>query len=163
MNTHRIGLIAASVAAAAAAVAITTGTAAAHDGSGISEGHGRFAAAQFDWHLKRDSDGHVSGYFKGVATQPGGLLVAPEGPITCARFEGNKVGFLYPLEDNTRPFILKSQYIMIVGEDNGGHGRDKIGFIGPAPKVAFPGCEPGPTPFNVFQGHVHVDSDGSHD
>ena len=164
MNTHRKWIAATSVLAAAAAVAITTGTAVAHDGSGTSEGHGRFALAQFDWHLQRDSDGHVSGYFKAVATQPGGLFVAPEGPVTCARFEGNRVGFLYPLKDNTRPFFLKGQYIMITGEDNGGHGRDKVGFLGPAPKAAFPGCEPGPTPFNVFQGHAHVDThDSAHD
>lgn len=101
----------------------------------------------------------MSGYFKAVATQPGGLLVAPQGPVICADFEGNKVGFRYPLEDNTRPSLAKGTYIMITAEDNGGNGRDKVGFVGPGPKAAFPSCHPGLTPFAVTSGHTHVDSD----
>jgi hypothetical protein len=139
-------------------VAVGGGTASARDRSGSSEGHGRFALASFNWHLERDSDGRVSGYFKAVATQPGGLLVAPQGPVTCAEFDGNKVGFLYPLEGATRPCLLKRTYIMITAEDNGGHGRDKVGFLGPAPREAFPGCQPGFTPFAVTSGHTRVDS-----
>jgi hypothetical protein len=139
-------------------VAVCGGTASARDGSGSSEGHGTFALSSFKWHLKRDSDGHVSGYFKGVGTQPAGLLIAPQGPVTCAEFDGNKVGFLYPLEDNTRPFLLKGTYILISAEDNGGHGRDKIGFLGPAPREAFPDCHPSFTPFDVTSGHTRVDS-----
>jgi hypothetical protein len=155
----RIGAV---VAAAAAAVLAITGTAIAHDGSGRSEGHGTFALGSFDWRFQRDSDGHVSGYFKAVATQPAGILVAPQGRVTCASFEGNKVGFLYLLEGNTRPAVAKGTYILITAEDNGGHGRDKVGFLGPAPKAAFPGCDPSLTPFNVISGHTRVDS-GSDD
>jgi hypothetical protein len=153
----RIGVVIA--VAATVALAVGGGTAIAQDDSGSSQGHGTFALASFDWHFQRDSDGHVSGYFKGTATQPGGVLVAPEGRVTCADFEGNKVGFLYPLEDDTRPSLAKGTYIMITAEDNGGGGRDKIGFVGPAPKEAFPGCHPGVTPFSVTSGHTRVDSE----
>lgn len=157
----RIGAV---VAAAGVALLSITGVAIAHDGSGSSEGHGTFALATFNWHFDRDSDGHVSGYFKAVATQPGGIFVAPQGPVTCAVFEGNKVGFLYPLEDNTKPAIAKGTYILITAEDNGGHGRDKIGFLGPAPKAAFPGCSPNLSPalFPVTSGYTKIDS-GSDD
>jgi hypothetical protein len=145
--------------AVALALAASVGTAIADGDAHSSDAHGTFALASFDWHFHQDSDGQVHGYFKAVATQPGGLLVAPEGPVTCARFEGNKVGFLYPLEDDTRPALAKGTYILITAEDNGGNGRDKIGFVGPAPKAAFPDCRPGATPFSVTSGHTRVDGD----
>jgi hypothetical protein len=144
-------------------LAVGGGIATARDGSGSSEGHGTFALASFKWHVERDSDGHVSGYFKAVGTQPAGLLVAPQGRVTCAEFDGNKVGFLYVLEDNTRPILAKGTYILITAEDNGGHGRDKVGFVGPAPREAFPGCQPSFTPFSVTSGYTRVDSDSDSD
>lgn len=136
------------------------GTASARDGSGTSEGDGVFALASFKWHLERDSDGHVSGYFKAVGTQPAGLVVAPRGRVTCVEFDGNRVGFRYRLEDSTRPSLLRGTYIMITAEDNGGHGRDKLGFLGPAPEPAFlGGCKPGLAEFPVTSGYTDVDAD----
>jgi hypothetical protein len=146
---------------AATALLVTAGTASADDRSGHAEGHGRILTNSFDFHVRRDSDGHVHGYFKAVATAPFGILIAPEGPVTCAEFDGNKVGFLYPLRDETRPFFAKGQYIMIVAEENV-HGPDKVGFLGPAPRAAFPGCNPDFPPAMpiqpVISGHIDVDS-----
>lgn len=83
--------------------------------------------------------------------------------MSCAEFDGNKVDFLYPLEDNPRRILLKGTYILIPAEDNGGHGRDKIGFVGPAPREAFSNCHPSATPFDVTSGHTRVDSDSGFD
>jgi hypothetical protein len=54
-------------------------------------------------------------------------------------------------------------YILISAEDNGGHGRDKIGFLGPARRDAFPNRQPGFTPFNVTSGHTRVHSHSDSD
>ena len=153
----RARIVAAFASTAAAALLLTAGTASADDGSGRSEAHGSTAIASVDWHVSRDGSGHAKGYFEGVATQPGGALVDLKGPATCVEFDGNKVGFLYPVEDDSRPFLLKGQYVLITGEDNGGHGRDKMGFVGPAPKEFFPNCRPGLAPLTVDEGHISVD------
>jgi hypothetical protein len=144
--------------AATATLLVAAGTASAHDGSGQSEAHGKTVINSFDWHVSRDGDGHADGYFKARGTPPSNILVKLAGPATCVDFEGNRVGFLYPIEDHSRPFILKGQYILITGEDNGGHGRDKLGFVGPAPREFFHGCRPGLAPLSV-DGHIAVDQD----
>jgi hypothetical protein len=141
---------------AAASLLVTAATASAHDRSGHSEGHGRTALYSFDWQVSRDSDGRVQGYFTAKATSPADVLVAPQGPATCVDFVGNKVGFLYPIQDNSRPAVAKGQYVLITGEDNGGKGRDRTGFVGPAPKEFFHGCQPDAAPLAV-DGRVHVD------
>ncbi len=157
MRTRARVVAAFASAAAVAALLLTAGTASARDGSGRSEAHGKTAIASFNWHVSRDGSGHAKGYFEGVATQPGGALVDLKGPATCVEIAGNKVGFLYPVEDNSRPFILKGQYVLITGEDNGGKGRDKMGFVGPAPKEFFPNCSPSFAPLSVSEGHISVD------
>jgi hypothetical protein len=141
--------------ATAATLVFTAGTASAHDNSGRSEGHGMSPIAIFDWHVSRDSDGRAHGYFKGKAPYGASLLISLEGPATCVKIEGNKVGFLYPVRDRSRPFLLKQQYILISGEDNGGHGRDKMGF---QPSASSFGCTPSATPFPVSKGHISVQS-----
>jgi hypothetical protein len=114
----------------------------------------------FHWHLSRDSDGHVHGYFeKGALPKPGDALLSLQGPVTCADFEGNRLGFLYPVEDKSRPFFAKGQFVLISAEDNGGHGRDRVGFYGPAPREFFHGCKPVFAPFPVTSGRIHIDSD----
>jgi hypothetical protein len=151
----RIG--AAAVIAAGTALLITAGTASAHDRSGHSEAHGKTVIASFDWHISRDGDGRSHGYFTATATEPAGVLVALAGPATCVDVEGNKVGFLYPIEDHSRPFLLRGQYVMVTGVDNGGNGRDRMGFLGPAPEEVFHGCRPGLAPLAV-DGHIRVDN-----
>jgi hypothetical protein len=110
------------------------------------------------WHVTRDSDGHVHGYFKkGALPPPGDAVFALQGHVTCAKFEGNKVSFLYRVEDKSRPFLANGQYVLIVGEDHGGHGRDRVGFYPAYPKQF--GCKLLPAPLPVTSGRVHVDSD----
>ena len=141
------------VALVAAAMLVTVGTATAHDGSGESRAHGMSPIASFDWHVSRDSDGHPHGYFRGKAPYGLDVLIALEGPATCVDIEGNKVGFIYPVTDHSRPFILKGQYILITGEDNGGNGRDKMGF---QPTTSATGCSPSVDLFPVTSGHIEV-------
>jgi hypothetical protein len=109
--------------------------------------------ASFDWHVSRDSDGRPHGYFRGKAPYGLGALVSLEGPATCVEIEGNKVGFIYPVQDRSRPFILKGQYILITGEDNGGNGRDKMGF---QPTTSSSGCSPSVDLLPVTSGHIAV-------
>lgn len=139
--------------AATTTLLITAGTASADDNAGRSEGHGSSPIAIFDWHVSRDSDGHAHGYFKGKAPYGGEILVSLEGPATCVDIQDNKVGFLYPVEDKSRPFALKGQYILITGEDNGGNGRDKMGF---QPSATTADCAPSVAPFPV-DGHINVE------
>jgi hypothetical protein len=149
----RIGTAVMAVAATATLL-VTTGTANAHDRSGHSHAHGSTPIADFDWHVSRDSHGRAHGYFKGKAPDGAALLISLEGPATCVDIEGNKVGFLYPVEDHSRPFLLKGQSILITGVDNGGHGRDKMGF---SPIGFFHDCHPSIAPFPVTSGHIEVD------
>lgn len=147
------------VAAVSATMLLASaGIASAHDESGRSEAHGKTVLASFDWHVSRDSDGAAHGYFRSKSTSPFDPLIHLQGPATCVDIEGNRVGFLYPIEDSSRPFLIKGQYVLITGEDNGGHGRDKMGFLGPAPKEFFPGCAPGVAPLSV-DGHIAVHDD----
>jgi hypothetical protein len=143
------------LAAAVTTLLVAVGTASAHDGSGHSEARGTTAINSFEWHVSRNGHGRPEGYFKAKGTGPSAVLVSLRGPATCVTFEGNKVGFLYPVEDNSRPFLLQGQYIQITGEDNGGHGRDKLGFVGPAPREFFQGCRPGLALLSVT-GHIAV-------
>ena len=142
-----------AVAVTAASVLTTVGTASAHDGSGHSEAHGTSPIAIFDWHVSRDSDGRAHGYFKGRAPYGADVLVSLEGPATCVDIEGNKVGLLYPVVDHSRPFLLRGQSILITGIDNGGHGRDRMGF---QPAAIFHSCHPSVAPFPV-SGRITVE------
>jgi hypothetical protein len=154
MNTRaRIGA-AVATAVATATLLVTTGSASAHDGSGRSEAHGSSPIADFDWHVSRDSNGRPHGYFKGKAPYGADILIFLEGPATCVDIEGNQVGFLYPVEDNSRPFILKGQSILITGVDNGGQGRDRMGF---SPIGFFNDCHPSIAPLPVTSGHIKVE------
>ena len=149
----RVGAGVVAAATAAAVLLVTGGTASAHDGSGRSEANGTSPIAIFNWHVSRDSDGRAHGYFHGKAPYGGDILVSLEGPATCVDIEGNKVGFLYPVVDRSRPFFLKGQYILITGVDNGGGGRDRMGF---QPELLSQGCHPSVAPFPV-SGRIQVD------
>lgn len=135
-----------------------SGTASAHESDDNSaSGSGRTALFAFEFDVHRDSDGKAHGYFSAKATSPADTLIAPQGPATCAAFDGNKVGFLYPLEDNSKPAALKGQVILITAQDNGPGQTDAIGFLGPAPAAAFPDCHPNvatmPVDGNIKVGH----------
>lgn len=83
----------------------------------------------------------MGGYFAAVGTPPSNLLVAPQGPVTCAAFRPGEVSFLYPLGPGSRPALPPGfTAILIVAKDGGPHGPDAIGFVGPAPIQTFTGC-----------------------
>lgn len=71
------------------------------------------------------------------------------GPITCLQVQGNRAGFIYPIDDSSKPEAARGKAVLIWVEDNGPTG-DKMGFFGPAPldQLNF-GCAPGPTPLAV--------------
>jgi hypothetical protein len=150
-------------AALAAAVTLSlagVGTAHATDRSGSSDARGKTAVDSFVWHVRRDSSGRSEGYFSAQAIMPANLLLALQGPATCVDIEGNAVGFLYMISDNSRPSALRGQYILYTGIDNGGGGRDRLGFVGPAPRAVFGGCSPRPQTATLpVDGHIAVRND----
>ena len=86
------------------------------------------------------ADTDVTGYFA-ASVVPSGGLIAPQGPVTCAAFDGKTVSFLYPLNEKTSPPVPPNlTAILIVAKDGGPNGAgDTVGFFGPAPIVAFGG------------------------
>ena len=87
------------------------------------------------------AESDVTGYFAATVVPSGGL-VAPQGPVTCAAFDGDTVSFLYPLNEKSNPPALAGNGILIVAKDGGATG-DEIGFFGPAPLIAFQGNQCG--------------------
>jgi hypothetical protein len=88
------------------------------------------------------ADPHAAGgYFAAAGTPPSNVLVAPQGPVTCAAFRPGEVSFLYPLGPGSRPDLPGAPTaILIVAKDGGPQGPDAIGFVGPAPVQTFAGC-----------------------
>ena len=82
------------------------------------------------------------------------------GPITCLTVEGNRAGFIYPIDDESKPEAARGKAVLIWIEDNGATG-DKMGFFGPAPleELNF-GCAPGPTPLDITGPGVTVHDAG---
>jgi len=142
------------LASAAMAVALPVG--AAHGAADRDEvsGKGKSAIAAFEFagfNLGTSPDKPSGG--KWQATNP---LVDFRGPITCLHVEGNRAGFVYPIEEGSKPESAVGQAVLIFIEDNGDSG-DKMGFLGPAPASSFAnGCAPGPTPVAITEGGVTV-------
>lgn len=87
------------------------------------------------------------------ATNP---LIDFRGSITCLHVDGNRAGFLYPIEEGSSPESAVGQAVLIFIEDNG-DGGDKMGFLGPGPVEMFvDGCAPGATPLDITEGGVTV-------
>jgi hypothetical protein len=159
----RIAATALAVTASAALLATSaidgSSAALAHEDRGTTAtGDGATPLFTFKFHVHRDSDGRPSGYFTAAGVGPTGALIAPQGPVTCVEFDGNKVGFLYPLEDKTRPALLRGSgtAIMITAQDNGDGHLDTMGFLGPLPTSAFPGCKPTLTTMPVTSGNIDI-------
>lgn len=162
----RVRIAATALAATASAALLATGafdgsgaTASAHEDRGeTATGDGATPLFTFKFHVHRDSAGRPSGYFTAAGVGPTGALIAPQGPVTCVEFDGNKVGFLYPLEDKTRPALLRDSgtAIMITAQDNGDGRLDSMGFLGPLPTSAFPGCKPNVTTMPVTSGNIDI-------
>lgn len=138
-------LIAAIVAVAALALG---GTASAHDtdwgpwgahdcDAGRATGDGAMPLATFKFTVcANDHDPHdVAGYFRATGNFGSGVLIAPEGPVTCAVFQGDEVSFLYPLVGNKPPVPPNSTSILIYAKA-GGVGQGKTGFF-MAPTATF--------------------------
>jgi hypothetical protein len=130
-----------------------------HNSGAVSvSGEGKFALGTFDFDGYNDSDDPFdsSGYFKADGASPADAFLQLRGRVTCLEVDGNRAGFLYPIEDDSMPGVLKGQVIKISIEDGGDGSGDHIGFVGPAPEAAFPDCAPGLTPFEVTEGDVEV-------
>lgn len=140
-------------AAALAAALVTTGSAWADDEDVDSvRGDGSSALADFRFDGRNDDESGTDASGDFVAEN---ALMRLEGPITCLQVEGNRAGFIYPLEDGTNPEQLEGQAVLIYLEDNGSDG-DKMGFVGPGPIADMTSCAPGPTPVPVDEGDIEV-------
>lgn len=145
------GRVTALVATVVAILALAVGgTAWANDGSGSgsggggcaggqSSGHGTIITNSFDWTLCRHSanPNDVSGFFRAVGVGPTGAVVAPQGPVTCAAFQGDEVSFLYPLTTGSRPPLPSGATAILIYGKAGGPGVGKVGFTPPLPTASF--------------------------
>lgn len=80
------------------------------------------------------------------------------GPITCLHVDGNRAGFIYPVDESSSPEFARGQNVLISVEDNGAVG-DTMGFafLGPEAAGGFGiGCAPGPTPLTISGEGVTV-------
>lgn len=145
--------LALSALAGSLALVTATGAGAAAERDEVS-GKGMSAIAAFEFqgfNLGTSPDKPAGGTWH--ATNP---LVDFTGPITCLHVEGNRAGFIYPIEKGSKPEPAVGQSVLIFVEDNGDTG-DKMGFLGPAPAESFVnGCAPGPTPVDITEGGVTV-------
>ncbi|MGQ0466711.1 MAG: hypothetical protein ACT4QG_15470 [Sporichthyaceae bacterium] len=152
-TAYRLPFVLATTASVALALlpATTVHAAAARDevsGKGVSP----IAAFEFSgFNLGTTPDKPAGGQWQ--ATNP---LVDFKGPITCLHVDGNRAGFVYPIEQGSKPEAAVGQAVLIFIEDNGDSG-DKMGFVGPAPASSFGSdCAPGPTPVAITEGGVTV-------
>jgi hypothetical protein len=156
-NIVRAGLT--FVAAGMLVAGVGYGTASASDQDSVT-GDGSFALGDFKFHGQNKSDDQFKSTGDFEAKGPGlaKALIALKGPITCLNVEGNRAGFLYPVEKGSTPFLLEKEVVKISLEDGG--DTDHIGFEGPFPAAAFDGCAPSVTPFPVNSGNVTVHDAG---
>jgi hypothetical protein len=163
MRTRRgITAALAVVVLTAAGVLVSNGLATASEDRGASaQGRGSTPFFSFTFRVHRDGDGEQGGYFEAKLSQPLGGVIAPRGPATCVDFRGNKVGFVYPLEEGTKPELVadKGLAIMVTAQDNGPGKQDAIGFVGPAPSAAFVGCAPTVAEIPVTSGDIEIHHD----
>jgi hypothetical protein len=163
MRTRRgITAALAVVVLTAAGVLVSNGLARASEDRGASaQGRGSTPFFSFTFRVHRDGDGQQGGYFEAKLSQPLGGVIAPRGPATCVDFRGNKVGFIYPLEEGTKPELVadKGLAIMVTAQDNGPGKQDAIGFVGPAPTAAFVGCAPTVAEIPVTSGDIEIHHD----
>lgn len=79
--------------------------------------------------------------------------------MTCVEIEGNRVGFLYSIEDGAPvDQLVKGLVEMITAQDNGPGHSDTIGILGPAPAAAFPNCHPS-LAYLPVEGDIDVHED----
>jgi hypothetical protein len=107
--------------------------------SGEAKGQGGTLIDTFRFTVCQQGDSHsATGYFAAAGNFGTDVLVAPQGPVTCADITGDTVSFLYPLEGSRPPLPSDATAILIVATA-GGPGIGKIGFVGPAPTATFLG------------------------
>ncbi|ANY07669.1 hypothetical protein AFB00_16740 [Pseudonocardia sp. HH130630-07] len=137
-----------------------TGTAAAQTQGGTtytSNADGVSDLGPFSWDVTKRPDGTVVG---GASIET--AFVKTTGRVTCAEFDGNRVGFLFTLGSDTKPAVLAGLSMFITAEDRAFNTgdivdpdkADLVGGSGAAPAAAFIGCKPSLTPFRVQSGDI---------
>lgn len=103
------------------------------------------------WDIKAGRDGELTGNFSGALTLgTDTVFFAPEGSPTCLTVEGNKVAFIYRVEEQPEP-----QAIYVTAEEGKDGAPHHIGFAGPGPIADFPACPIGPAPLE-FTGDLDI-------
>lgn len=102
----------------------------------------------------------VTGTFRAAGSVPPSNALVLNGPVTCADFRGNSVGFVYPVaEGSTIPGLRGNSDVLITATDGGPGGQDTIVFT-PGLRGQF-GANCAPTvlgaPQPVTQGDVVVE------
>lgn len=107
--------------------------------AGQATGHGATVLNSFAFTACGHSpDPHdVTGYFSAMGTPPANLLIAPQGPVTCAAFHGDEVAFLYPLAAGSKPAFPPNATAILIYARAGGPGIGRIGFTPPLPTATF--------------------------
>ena len=155
----RIGAKAGAALAAVATAALLVGSAAVASAAGEGGtvvGKGTNALFSFDFSvIQRSADPRdAAGDFRAAGVPPSDLLIAPKGPATCVDVRGDTAGFLYPLDEASRPAPLQGQNILITVKDGGPGGQDFIGFL---PVGIDPGtCAPNVATLPVTSGDIVV-------
>ncbi|MBW0102779.1 hypothetical protein [Pseudonocardia sp. KRD291] len=149
-----------ALAALVTAAVMVVGAGAAQadgDGGGTAVGEGSNGLFTFAFSVEQGSEDtrDASGDFEAAGVPPSDLLIAPQGPATCVDVRGNTAGFLYPVNEEGRPAVLKGQNILITVVDGGPGGQDFIGFL---PTEIDPGtCAPNAAPLPVLSGDIVVE------
>ncbi|MGQ0625805.1 MAG: hypothetical protein ACT4PP_14300 [Sporichthyaceae bacterium] len=147
-------LVGLAVTSAAMTLLVPVGAASAAPDRDTVSGKGASMIASFEF--EGFNQGTTPDSPAGGQWQAMNPLVNFKGPITCLHVDGNRAGFIYPVEEGSTPEPAVGQSVLIWIEDNGASG-DKMGFFGPGPVEMFmDGCAPGPTPFDITSGGVTI-------
>jgi hypothetical protein len=155
VSTFSIPPRALGVAAATALLALALPGAAAHanaDQDSVTES-GNQGIADFTVDARNagtTTDTPASGTFDGR-----NAFLHFSGPITCLDVEGNRAGFIYPIDAGSTPEAAVGQSVWVTVEDNGAAG-DKMGFVGPAAIPPNGPCQPLAAPLAITGPGVTV-------
>lgn len=154
MSTRHRCMVGVAAASAALALLVPAGAASAAADRDSVSGKGSSAIANFEF--EGFNQGTTPDSPSGGQWHADNPLIDFNGPITCLHVDGNRAGFIYPVEEGSSPEAAVGQSVLIWIEDNGDSG-DKMGFFGPGPVEMFmDGCAPGPTPLDITEGGVTV-------
>lgn len=156
ISRHR-SLVGVATAAAAIALLLPAGSASSAEERDSASGSGNNGVGDFEFDAF--NQGTTPQDPAGGRFEASNAFIDFKGPITCLHVDGNKAGFIYPLEEGSMPEAVVGQAVLITVVDNGPGNVDMMGFVGPAPIPEIGPCMPGPAPLAI-DGDVLVHDAG---